>query len=467
MNTLEWTSAFVGRMNKETNTVLESSFQKTAHYAKRLQKELQGGGLPFISMPYADELRRELQAVTPFLQQFTHLILLGVGGSALGARALQKAFFPEQECPMHQGRRLWIADNVDARTLDMWQKTLPAKETLVLVISKSGGTIETISQYILLRAWLQKECGNAWTNHVFTVTDENNGFLREETERNGFMSLPVPDYLGGRYSVLSAVGLVPAAFLGIDWEALLDGAQSLCAPLAALANKESDADTEQCERAALEALHEHPSWKLALWAEKLMEKGYDQLIFFSYIPLWTQFAFWFSQLWAESLGKEGKGSLPIPATGVTDQHSILQMFLDGVRDKSCLFLDCPSLPQGTAFPTTEGGLPERWQFLQNKPFGALLEAEALGTRMAMHEHGVPLVAFHLGESNEENAGRLIALLECTTLFTGWLLGINPLDQPAVELSKRLANAYLGATGYDNEHAALHDFLSRPRYDSHF
>ena len=174
--------------------------------------------------------------------------------------------------------------------------------------------------------------------------------------------------------------------------------------------------------------------------------------------MWSTFGPWFAQLWAESLGKEGKGTMPLSATGVTDQHSIQQMFLDGPRDKGCLFLTCSALPQGRTFPQD---LPETWSYLRGVPFGRLLDAEGLGTRMALAKTQTPLVHIRMGSSDAHAAGALMMLLEAATVFTGWLMDINPLDQPAVELGKRLANARLGAAGYAAEEADLAAFLGVP------
>ena len=444
---LVWTNALNGRL---TDAPLDASpfAARAKELGARLGKELDAGTLPFISLPFREELERAVPLALHALGHCRHMLLLGIGGSALGARALQKAFAPGQDRPGYDGPWLWIADNVDADTLESWFQTLPAKETAVVVVSKSGGTIETLGQYFLVREWLQSSLGKAWHKQVVMVTDEKAGFLREEADREGFASLPVPDHLGGRYSVLSAVGMLPAAFMGMNWRALLDGAARIFAPLL----KDPA------------ALAQHPAWKLALWNRELMQRGYSQLIFFSYVPLWSCLGAWFGQLWAESLGKDGKGSMPLPAIGVTDQHSLQQMFLDGPKDKGCLFVHCPSLPKGRVFGP---GTPEKWAYLRGQPFGNLLEAEALGTRMALSQFQVPLVEVALGGTDEAAAGSLMALLELTTLFTGWLLDIDPLDQPAVELGKRLANARLGASGYAQEEAALAAFLARKGNSSAF
>ena len=439
-HTLDWSNAFTGRMQGDS---FESSpFAARADaLAGRLKTETGQGILPFMTMPFRDTLEKEIPVVLEKLAGCKHMLVLGIGGSALGARALQKAFAPGQDRPNHMGPWLWIADNVDADTLTALFDSLPPKETTLVVVSKSGGTIETLAQYFLTRTWLQEALGDGWKEQVVMITDEKAGFLREEADKEGIISLPVPDYLGGRYSAFSAVGILPAAFMGMDWRALLDGAASVFAPLL------KDMNT----------LSAHPAWKLALWNRMLMEKGYSQLIFFSYIPLWSWLGAWFAQLWAESLGKEGKGSMPVPAVGVTDQHSVNQMFLDGPRDKGCLFVHCPALDKGPAFGAD---VPEKWHWLKGRRFGDLLEAEGLGTRMALAESGVPLAEFAFADAGEHAAGRFMGLLELTTILTGWLLDINPIDQPAVELGKRLANAKLGAPGYLGETAALSAFLGR-------
>ncbi len=433
---LDWTYAFTHRLQGTSCASSPYAAQANA-CAKRLAAEV--STLPFLSQSFLPSLEKNLPAIATTARTRKHMLVLGIGGSALGARALQKAFFPAQDRPGHTGPWLWIADNIDADTLTAWMRDLPPADTSVVVISKSGGTIETMAQYFLIKEWLKKSLGTSWANNVIIITDEKNGPLRAEATAQGITSLPVPDHLGGRYSILSAVGMLPAAFMGMDWQAFLRGSAAVTQPLCATP----------------EAIASHPAFQLALWNCDLMEKGYSQLIFFSYIPLWNYFGAWFSQLWAESLGKSGKGSMPVPAVGVTDQHSINQMFLDGPRDKGCLFITSTTLDKGPAFENT---LPEQWAYLKGKNFGDLLDAEGLGTRMALVQSGVPLININMGSTSEEAAGRFMGLAMATTLFTGWLLGINPLDQPAVELGKRLANSRLGEPGLQKEQADLTRFL---------
>lgn len=439
---LDWTYAFTNRLQGISLETSSFSARRDA-LAARLKREVGEGLLPYLNMPFREALEAELPPLVERIRPYKNMLVLGIGGSALGARALQKAFFPAQDRPGHNGPWIWIADNIDADTMQAWMSSLDAQDTVVVVISKSGGTIETMAQYFLVRRWLQESLGSGWREHVVIVTDSNSGQLRVEAAAENIASLPVPDHLGGRYSVLSAVGLLPAAYLGMDWKALLRGAAEVAAPLL------------QAESPAT-ALGRHPAWHMAVWCRELMERGYDELIFFSYIPLWNYFGAWFSQLWAESLGKEGKGSMPVPAVGVTDQHSVNQMFLDGPRNKGCLFLTCDGLDKGPAFGKE---VPEKWNWLEGKYFGDILLAEGLGTRMALTGSQVPLLHFALHSSDEEAAGKLMGLLMTATILTGWLMDINPIDQPAVELGKRLANARLGAPGLDKEQGELATFLS--------
>lgn len=438
-NLLDWTSAY-------PKGVFPSAGQaRLGAFVEKLATDLsgpEGGRLPFINMPHWPSLKRDLEILTPRLKGFKHMLLLGIGGSALGPRALQKAFFPQQDQPGHDGPWLWIADNVDVPTLMAYFSKLPPEETVVVAVSKSGGTIETTSQYFLSCQWLKDSLGQRWKDHLIMVTG-GEGFFHKESQKHGFTTLPVPTYMGGRYSVLSAVGLVPAAFLGIDYAAIVEGTLAVTKPLfeTILSPK---------------ILAAHPAWQLATWNWSLMDSGFTQLIFFCYVPQLATMGAWFGQLWAESLGKQGKGSMPLPAVGVTDQHSLQQMFLDGPRDKGCLFITSNDEHPGLAFPDD---IPAEFGYLRGKMMGDLLPAEALGSRMAMTQRGIPLVEARLGSCTPHECGRLMGLLELTTLFTGWLMSIDPLDQPAVELGKRLAKARLGADGLAKEKAELADFLN--------
>ena len=439
---LDWSHAWPENVPGGGKPPGVTTAEAAAPFIDRLKRELPA--LPFLTLPFAESLSDQLRGEEEFLRGFRHMLVLGIGGSALGARALQKAFAPGQDRPGHDGPWLWIADNVEPLLFEDLLRRLPPQETLVAVISKSGGTVETLAQYFLVLPWLQKKLPASWQEHLVIITDAQRGFLRGEASRHALRSMPVPDHLGGRYSVLSAVGLVPAVFLGIDWRALLEGAAQMGRPLAA-------------DPAALPL---HAAWRLALWGSDLIRAGLRQLIFFCYVPAWATFGPCFAQLWAESLWKSGQGSMPLPALGVTDQHSLLQMFLDGPRDKGCFFLSGPHLPG----PVLSAALPAPWEWLGGKNLVDVLEAETLATRVSLAQRGMPLVCLHLSETGEYAAGQMIMLLEAATVFAGWLLGIDPLDQPAVEKGKILAKARMGAPGNEKDQERLTAFLSSATAD---
>ena len=442
---INWNYSRTDRM--KNNTYEDSRHQE---FCNRLNTEINSGSLPFLSLDYWDDLQNDLARLDPFLKQFHHLLLLGIGGSSLGTRALQQAFFPGQGMPGHEGPWLWIGDNICSTSLEGWMKRLPAEKTMVLVVSKSGGTIETISQYLLIKRWMERELGQSWKDNFMFITDPARGFLRQEAEKYRIKTMSVPEKLGGRYSVLSAVGLVPARFLNMDVSRLMRGALDMAA-------------IPGSGRMTVDQLKTYPGYRLASWAVDLMNSGYTQLIFFVYLPLWSQFGNWFAQLWAESVGKNGLGTMPLPATGVSDQHSLQQMFLDGPRDKGCLFLSARTMPQGPEF----NEMPEVFNYLGGKSFGDLLEAEALGTMMALTRKNVPLININLEDSSLYSAGKLIVMLEAMTLLAGWMMDINPLDQPAVELGKRLAKARLGADGLEEEKQQLNQFIFSPESAEEF
>ncbi len=444
MYTLDWKHARTGRLLDENFNPTPDITAELGICTARLAGEMAAGRLPFLDLPFRKEMEEGIKNLLPHLQKFRHMVVLGIGGSALGTRALQKAFFPQQDHFGHSGPWLWILDNVGVAELESVMTTLDPAETLIVPVSKSGGTIETLAQYFLIKDWMLKAYPESWREHFIFVTDAHSGFLRQEAEREGIPALNVPDNLGGRYSVISAVGMLPAAFMGLPWQEFLDGVQNVGTGLV-------------YNPGSAEALRDHPAWQLANWCSDLYLNDYSQLIFFCYIPAWACFGQWFAQLWAESLGKNGKGTMPLPAVGVTDQHSLQQMFLDGPKDKGCLQLYCSETPQIVRFPMD---IPDAWSWLRGKPFAELLQAETLGAAAALAHHKVPLIRLRVPQADMRAAGEVMGLLMTTTVLTGLIMDINPLDQPAVELGKRLACSRLGSDNYPEEAAMLSEFLTR-------
>lgn len=412
------------------------------HVIRECIEKLQEEQLPFTTLDFIPELFKELESYKEYFTEFEHLLLLGIGGSALGPHALQKAFSPQDKQILTSGhthnsqaqkpqKYLWVIDNVNSVHLAECLAKLPLEKTLVLTISKSGSTLETIAQYFICKEHFQKCFPNTWQKNFFVITDEKKGFLRQEVQENKYKSLSVPELLGGRFSIFCAVGLVPALFLGIDYKAFIRGAMDTKNEFFAQCSKYLD-NTQ----APLPRLFE-----LANFTYSTMQNGYDDLIFFNYIPKWSSLNDWFRQLWSESLGKNGKGSTPVIALGTIDQHSILQLFLDSKPNKAAIFLT--SLEESTNnHCTLSQNLPEEWQWLAGKDIADILHAEAAATRQSMVNHHIPLCSMDFEKTDEYAFGKIMWELCMTTVLTAHFLGINPYDQPAVEESKKIAKETL-------------------------
>ncbi len=301
-----------------------------------LEKGRQEGRLAFYELPYQMETVREVRrAAKPFLEWCWEFVVLGIGGSALGAKALHQALCHPQHNRLPLARRhhrpsLWVLDNIDPDFVYGILDGLELKRTAVNVISKSGGTAETLAQFLFLFQVLKNRVGESKARERFIITtDPEKGTLRKLAEREGFPALSVPPAVGGRFSVLTAVGLLPAAMVGIDLEELLAGARFM------------DQRLKQAGR------HNLAYTLASLYYLYATAKGRPILVIMPYASSLAYLAEWFCQLWAESLGKKfdrngnlvNTGSTPVRALGVTDQHSQLQLYMEGPHDKLITFLE--------------------------------------------------------------------------------------------------------------------------------
>lgn len=326
--------------------------------------------------------------------KFDDVVVLGIGGSALGITCLRDALAG----PLwnsHGKPRLFVLDNLDL--VEEVEKIIDPDKTLFIVISKSGGTIETMSMYEYFKAKVSKE------NFVF-ITDPEKGKLREIGKEFGIPMLEIPDNVGGRFSVLTSVGLFPAALLGVDIEELLEGADDMMDQF-----HETEFDLNLAfQIASVQYLLE---WK----------HGIPMTVMMPYSTrLWT-FADWYRQLLAESIGKDGKGLTPIRALGVTDQHSQLQLYNEGPTDKLVIFLE-----------VEKSGIH----------FERLMKAEKQATEKALSQYQKPNLTLRIDEIDARNLGRLFMLFEQSIAFLGEYYRINAFDQPGVELGKKLTKEIL-------------------------
>jgi glucose-6-phosphate isomerase len=396
--------------------------------------------------PAVQQIRRFAEGVG---QAFDHVLVLGIGGSALGMKALLNALKrPSWNELDDEGReffpRLTVLDNVDPTSVAEALRRMDPRRALVNVISKSGGTAETMAQYLVVRQWLEQAIGSAATRHLVFTTDPKKGALRDIAEREGIAALEVPPQIGGRFSVLSPVGLLPAALVGIDIEGLLAGARQ------ALVRAEQD-DLLRNPAALWAALH---------WAADAT-MGARIHVLMPYTDRLREFGEWFRQLWAESLGKakdrRGQpvhvGPTPLGAVGPTDQHSQVQLFMEGPYDKVVTFIALDRFPEDVTIPSREG-LPPDLAYLAGHSLAELLQAEYQATAAALSRMGRMNCSLHLPELTAAALGEAIMFFQLATGYAGVWYGIDPFDQPGVELGKQLTFAAMGRPGFTAEPIGL-------------
>lgn len=379
------------------------------------------------------------------------VVVLGIGGSSLGPRALYSALAPayDQLAPRSAGmpRRLFFPDNIDPVTFAALLERLPLEKTLWNVVTKSGGTAETAAQFLVVADKLEKAMGvERAQRHVVCTTDPGKGALRATVKARGYRAFDLASNVGGRFSVLSPVGLLPAALAGLDVVGLLDGARRMR------------------DRALVPDLATNPALLLAtLLHHHHIVRGRPMVVMMSYVDGLYDTADWFRQLWAESLGKENGvggerlnvGPTPIAARGATDQHSQLQLYAEGPDDKAYLFLSVADRGHEIEIPGGELAQSQgEYSYLPGHGLGELLDAELLGTTSSLIRRNRPVGRLTLKRANAEALGELIMLLEAATALAGPLYGVDPFDQPGVEEAKRLAFAALGRPGYEALRAEL-------------
>lgn len=376
-------------------------------------------------------------------QAHDHVVVLGIGGSALGAKALLNALRPPAWNELDdEGReffpRLTVLDNVDPTSIAAALKRIDPRRVLVNVISKSGGTAETMAQYLVIRQWLEDALGSAAYRHLVFTTDPEKGALRQIAQTDGIATLDVPPDVGGRFSVLSPVGLLPAALVGIDIGALLAGARR------AVAAAESD-----------DLLSNRPALYAGLqWAADTSQGARIHVVM-PYTDRLREFAEWYRQLWAESLGKRvdrrghvvHAGPTPLAAVGATDQHSQVQLFMEGPYDKVITFLTVDDFGEDVMIPKRPG-LPDELGYLQGHTLGQLLKAEFEATSAAIASQGRMNMTVRIPKLDAEALGELIMFFQVATGYAGVWYNIDPFDQPGVELGKRLTYAAMGRPGYE-------------------
>ncbi len=428
---------------KETITKIIASLNQ--------RKDKPGQWLQWMNLGYNEETIWYVKEYASMVKdRFENILVLGIGGSALGGIALTEALLkPYWNLLSDEQReglpRIFFLDNIDPDTMDALFNILDLKKTLVNVITKSGSTAETMSQFMIVKDRLEKELGDNYRYNVVATTDKRTGILRQIAEQEGYKTFVVPDDVGGRFSVFSAVGLLPLALVGIDIEAVVNGIKDMD-----LALKNTDINENIAAQNAL--IHYLMDTK----------KGKNISVMMPYSSRLKYVADWYAQLWAESLGKnkdiDGNdvniGPTPVKALGVTDQHSQIQLYNEGPNNKIINFIRVKEFDTTMEIPNIfeYTGL----NYLGGKTINQLLNAEADSTRVALADYQRPTVTITLDKVDPYNVAQLLYMLEVQTAIAGELYGINTFNQPGVEQAKNYTYALMGRAGYEDSAHTLQE-----------
>jgi len=382
----------------------------------------------------------DLKATAQVLRDNCEVVVVaGIGGSYLGARAVIEALsnsFQWLKAKQDGPVIVFAGHNIGEDYLFELTEYLKDKKFGVINISKSGTTTETALAFRLLKKQCEDQLGKEMAKKVIVaVTDAKKGAARVTADKEGYQTFIIPDNVGGRFSVLTAVGLLPIAVSGADIDALMQGA--------ATAQKEFDNDD----------LATNDCYKYAALRNILYRKGKTMEVMVSYEPAYTMMSEWFKQLFAESEGKDNKGIFPASVIFSTDLHSLGQYIQDGRRtmfETVVLFDKCKKEVTLGTDPTNVDGL----NFLSGKTMGYVNQKAFEGTVLAHNDGGVPNIVLNVPEMNESELGYLIYFFEKACAISGYMLGVNPFNQPGVESYKKNMFALLGKPGYEDQKAAL-------------
>ena len=439
------TSAVIGAKDGITPGQLKSLGKKIKPLISKINKQRKDGETPFRDLPYNKGISKRVNTLVKTLRkECNYLVVLGIGGSALGNIALDTAlrpFLPDPKDKQSGRPQLFVFDNVDpdqfGSFLDYIKPQL--KRTVFNVISKSGRTSETAAQFMIVREMLIDVLGKAgYQKQVVATTDARAGTLRTIADIDKLETLEVPDGVGGRFSVLSAVGLFSAVMCGINLNQLLAGARDMDA------------------RVKTTRFLENPAAINAAINYHYYTHGKPISVMMPYSFALKDMADWYRQLWAESLGKKLDldkrevwiGPTPIKALGTTDQHSQVQLYREGPNDKLFTFLQVNNFAKPLKIGPAPDCSPELG-FLAGKKMSTLFNNEKKATEYALMESNRPNLTVIFDKVNAYTVGQFIYLYEVTTSFMGALLDINPYDQPAVELGKEATFALMGKEGYED------------------
>ena len=383
----------------------------------------------FCRLPYQDV--SHIKEYAGYVRgRFESFVVIGIGGSSLGARMLFGSL-ADINHNIKEKPKIFFLENVDSEKFKSVLEQIDIKNTCFNIVTKSGSTVETIANFSIILSMLKKELGEKYRENLVFTTDPEKGFLRKLGNQEGIKMFDVPPLVGGRFSVLSPVGLLPAAVAGIDTEELLSGAKKM-----------------DLVCSIEEHVEHNPAYLIALSHYITnMRRGKTISVMMPYSEKLSSFVDWYRQLWAESLGKDGLGQTPVKAIGTVDQHSQIQLYREGIRDKIITFLQVENTEIDYKIPEE---LPEEISYLSGHTLHEILNQELLGTKAALIKSKVPNITISLDKISPYNMGMLIYLYELAAGFSGYLYKINPFDQPAVEEGKKFTYALMRREGYQEK-----------------
>lgn len=415
------------------------------------RKDKPGEWLQWMNLGYNEETVWYVKEYASLVEgRFDNILVLGIGGSALGGLAVTEAILkPYWNLLTKEQRnnlpRIFFLDNIDPDSISGLFEILDLKKTLVNVITKSGDTAETMSQFMIIKDLMEKALGDDYRKNIIATTDKKMGILRQLADQEGYKIFYVPDDIGGRFSVFSSVGLVPFALVGLDIDKIIQGIKDIDLEL-----KNTD-------------IHQNIAAQFAL-IQYLMntQKGKNISVIMPYSSRLKYIPDWYVQLISESLGKKVNrsneliysGITPVKAIGASDQHTILQLINEGPNDKLTVFIevkDFDSAPQiPNIFEYTGIG------YLGGKTINELLNAEMCSARVSLADNQRPSITLTIDKIDEYNIAQLLYMLEVQIAIAGELYNINTFDQPGVEQVKNYIYALMGRAGYEGSAYSLRE-----------
>lgn len=404
----------------------------------------------WMDSPYdQDEVVKAIVKKAEEIRNYDAFVVLGIGGSALGPiavfQALKHLYYNELPREKRNGPRFYVLDNVDPERMNALFDIIDVEKTIFNVITKSGATSETMSQYLIINDLLKKRLGDKANKHIIATTSSSKGSLIGLAKEQGYDTFFIPEGVGGRFSELCPVGLLPAAVVGIDIAKMLEGAKHM---------------DQVCRN---KNLYSNPALMSALLQYISMKNGKNITVMMPYADSLKYIADWYCQLWAESLGKavdnDGNivhaGQTPVKSLGVTDQHSQVQLYAEGPFDKVITFIEVQNFRSKCEIP---GGLEQlpNVSFLSGNTLNDLMSKELYATRYALTKQKRSNYTIVLDKVDEFNLGALLYLFQMQTAYCGAMLNINTYDQPGVEEGKNATYALFGRKGYEEKARELRE-----------